>query len=698
MATTTQNAGPQSGREPMAPRCAAIVGPYLSGKTALLESLLFVTGAIHRKGTAKEGNTVADSSAEARARKMSVEVTAATTDYLGERWCFLDCPGSVELAQEARNALMVADVAIVVAEPLIDKALMLAPVLKFLDDHQIPHILFINKMDVSSRHVREMMDALQAVSSRPLVLRQVPIRAPGGGLGGKDGGEVTGYVDLVSERAYKYHPGQESDLIKMPEEVLPREQEARGRMLESLADFDDHLMEEILSDVVPPKDEIYQQFAKDLAADLIVPVLLGEAERDGGVRRLLKALRHEVPGPEALAQRLGISSYDASTLVFKTYHQPHAGKLSLARIFGGRVSEGAVLNGMRVAGVLRPKGNTFEKVPHAGTGEVVALARMEEVKTGDLLTASGKRNHDFAWPQPLEPLFALAMDAENRADEVKLTAALAKLTEEDTSLTFTHDADTHEMLLSGQGEVHLNIAFDRLKSRFGLPMKHRRPQVSYKETIRSGVKQHARFKRQSGGHGQFADVHVELWPLARGTGFEFHDRVVGGSVPRQFIGSVEEGARDYLARGPLGFPVVDVAVALFDGQFHAVDSSDMAFRTAARQAMQEAMPQCGPVLLEPIFAVEVSAPAEFTARVHNLVTGRRGQIVSFQAKEDWVGWEVVQALVAQSELHDMIIELRSLTLGIGNFSYQFDHLQELSGRLADKVIEQRQAVAQKGAA
>jgi elongation factor G len=255
------------------------------------------------------------------------------------------------------------------------------------------------------------------------------------------------------------------------------------------------------------------------------------------------------------------------------------------------------------------------------------------------------------------------------------------------------------LLLSGQGEIHLNIAFDRLKSRFSLPMKHRRPQVSYKETIRSGVKQHSRFKRQSGGHGQFADVHIEVWPLARGGGFEFHDRVVGGSVPRQFIGSVEEGARDYLVRGPLGFPVVDVAVALFDGQFHAVDSSDMAFKTVARQAMQEAMPLCGSVLLEPIFSVEVSAPAEFTARVHNLVTGRRGQILNFQAKEDWTGWEVVQALVPQSELHDMIIELRSLTLGIGNFSYEFDHLQELSGRLADKVIEQRHAVtAQKGAA
>lgn len=685
---------PQTGRGSSAPRCAALVGPYLSGKTALLESLLFVTGAIPRKGTAKEGNTVSDSSPEARARKMSVEVTAAATEYLGDKWCFLDCPGSVELSQDTRNALMVADVAIVVAEPVVDKALMLAPMFKFLDDHQIPHILFINKMDVASHRVREMLDALQSVSSRPLVLRQVPIRDEG-----KQGDEVTGYVDLVSERAYKYHPGQESDLVKMPEELLPREQEARNKLLEVLADFDDHIMEEILSDAIPPKEEVYQQLAKDLAADLIVPVLLGEAERDGGVRRLLKALRHEVPGPEALAQRRGISSYDASTLVFKTYHLPHAGKLSLARIFGGRVAEGSVLNSVRVAGILRPKGNGFDKVPHAETGEVVALARMEEVRTGDLLTASGKGGADFTWPKPLEPLFALAIDAENRADEVKLTAALAKLIEEDPSLSFTNHADTHELLLSGQGEIHLAIAFDRLKSRFGLPLKHRRPQIAYKETIRTGTKQHARFKRQSGGHGQFADIHVEVQPLPRGEGFVFHDRVVGGSVPRQFIGSVEEGARESLQRGPMGFPLVDVSVALFDGQFHAVDSSDMAFKTVARQAMQEALPLCGPVLLEPIFAVEVSAPSEFTARVHNLVTGRRGQILNFQAKEDWVGWEVVEALVPQSELHDMIIELRSLTLGVGNFACQFDHLQELSGRLADKVVEHRQAhMPQRGAA
>jgi elongation factor G len=542
-------------------------------------------------------------------------------------------------------------------------------------------------MDQAEHSVREILQALQGVSSRPLVLRQVPIRVPG-----KDGDDVTGYVDLISERAYQYRPGQESDLIKMPEEVLPREQEARTAMLEKLADFDDHLMEELLSDAVPSKDEIYQQLSKDLAEDLIVPVMLGAAEKDAGVHRLLKALRHDTPGAEMAATRLGLNG-DGSAIIFKTSNQQHSGKLSLARIFGAKIADGATLNGQRISGMLKMKGHAGEKVPAGNPGEVVSLGRLEQAKTGDLLTISGKTPSGYAWPDPLRPLFALAIDVENRNDEVKLTAALAKLCEDDPSLSFSHDPDTHELLLYGQGEVHLNIAFDRLKNRFNLPVKHRRPNVSYRETIRGQMKQHARFKRQSGGHGQFADIHVEIWPLARGTGFEFHDRVVGGSVPRTFIGSVEEGLRDYLQRGPLGFPVVDVATALFDGQYHSVDSSDMAFKTAARMAMQEAMPKCNPVLLEPIFSVEVSAPNEFTARVHHLITGRRGQILNFGAKDGWSGWDMVEALLPQSELHDMIIELRSLTLGVGNFAYRFDHLQELTGRLADKVVEQRQAAA-----
>lgn len=675
------------GRAPSAPRCAAIVGPYSSGKTTLLESLLHITGAITKKGSAKEKTLVGDSSAEARARGMSVEVTAATTEFLGEKWTFVDCPGAVEVSQDMRNAVLAADVAIVVAEPQTDKALTLAPIFKLLDDHKIPHILFVNKMDHAGIRVRDMMAALQSVSTRPLVLRQVPIREEG-----KNGDAVAGYVDLVSERAYRYHPGAPSDLVKLPEDMIPREQEARGQMLESLADFDDHLLEELLSDAVPSKDEIYQLLSKDLAQDLIVPVLMGAAEQDFGVRRLLKALRHDVPDPEATRVRLGLDGESAAAVVFKTYHQPHSGKVGLARVLAGQIADGQTIGGQRIGALLRPKGTGFEKIASASAGDVVGLGRMDNLQTGHVLTASGKTPSGFNWPEALPPLYALSVDAENRNDEVKLTAALAKLAEEDPSLRYGHDPDTHELLLQGQGDIHLQIAIERLKLRYNLPVKSRRPQVSYKETIRAKVQQHARFKRQSGGHGQFGDVHVEVWPLARGEGFEFHDRVVGGAVPRTFIGSVEEGIREYLVRGPLGFPVVDVAASLYDGQYHSVDSSDMAFKTAARMAMQEAMPKCQPILLEPIFSVEISAPASLTSRVHSLVTGRRGHILQISAKEGWDAWEVVECLMPQSELQDLVIELRSLTYGVGHFVYRFDHLQELSGRLADKVIEQRQAV------
>jgi elongation factor G len=679
-------------RSSAAPRCAAIVGPYLTGKTTLLESLLFATGAIGRKGSVRESNTVGDSAAEARARKMSVEITAASAEFLGERWTFLDCPGSVELAQEAQSALMIADAAIVVCEAETAKALMLAPLFKFLDDRKIPHMLFVNKIDTASYRVREVLAALQTVSSRPLVLREVPLRRTD-----KSGLEiVTGYVDLVSERAYNYKPGQPSDLVKMPEEDVSREQEARRGLLESLADFDDKLLEQLLEDAVPSKDDIYQQLSKDLAGDLIVPVFFGSAEHDNGVRRLLKALRHEVPGPEATAARRGLQAEagEAVAQVFKTYHMPHTGKLSLARVLSGKLTDGMSLSGSRVGGIARLKGHEMTKLASAGLGEVVALARMDEVATGRLLSASGKAETAEPWPPPPPPLFSLALVVENRNDEVKLTAALAKLVEEDPSLSVVHEGETHELVLWGQGEIHLQIAADRLRLKYNLPVKTHRPQVKYKETIRGSTRQHARFKRQSGGHGQFGDVHVTIKPQPRGTGFTFIDEIVGGAIPRQFIPSVEEGIREYLVRGPLGFPVVDVAVTLTDGQYHTVDSSDQAFKTAGRMAMSEGMPKCDPVLLEPIHQVTIAVPNDFTARVHGLISGRRGQIQGFSAKDGWVGWDEVQALLPQSELHDLIVELRSLTLGVGTFAWKFDHLQELTGRLADKIVGQRVAAAQ----
>jgi elongation factor G len=309
-----------------------------------------------------------------------------------------------------------------------------------------------------------------------------------------------------------------------------------------------------------------------------------------------------------------------------------------------------------------------------------------------VLTAAGE---GAALPRPAlpKPVYGLAIAAEKRGDDVKLSGAVAKLVEEDPTLSIEHNPDTQEMILWGQGDIHLQIALDRLRNKFNLAVIGHRPQLPYKETIRRGTQQHSRFKRQSGGHGQFADVTIELKPLPRGEGFTFTDSVVGGAIPRNYIPAVEEGVVEALRHGPLGFPVVDVAVNLITGQFHTVDSSDQAFKTAGRQAIQEALPKCEPLLLEPIDAVEISVPNAFTARVQRLVSGRRGQILGYDAKPDWPGWDVVSAYIPQSELHDLIVELRSLTLGVGNFAHRFDHLQELSGKPAEKVLASRAAEA-----
>lgn len=662
------------------PRCAAIVGNYTCGKTTLFEDLLFAAGAIDRRGSVKEGNTVGDASPEARARSMSTELSVASINYLGEGWTLIDCPGSVELAYDAQCAMMVADIVVVVCEPVPERAVALSPILRFLEDRSIPHLLYINKMDLAEASVRSTFEALQSVSGRPLVLREIPIR--------DDAGKVTGMVDLVSERAWRWNPHKPSDLISLPEPLKGAETSARGEMLEALADFDDGLMTELLEDVVPSTSEIYQNLARDLQQDLIVPVFFGSAENENGIRRLFKALRHEAPGAAVTARRLGIESRGkAVAQVFKTVYAGQSGKMSLARVWSGEVRDGMTLGHDRVGSVSTLMGRKAIPKGAAAAGEVVSLARIGNAATGDVLGESGLLDRD--WPAPPVPLHAAAIRAERQTDEVKLAGALVRLAEEDPSLHAAHSTETGELVLHGQGDLHLQIALSRLKNEYGLAVAQERPMVPYKETITGSASQHSRHKKQSGGHGEFADVHLEIRPQPRGAGFSFDDRITGGVVPKQYIPAVEKGVQAYLARGPLGFPVVDVAVSLTDGSFHPVDSSDMAFQKAAAKAMSEAMPACAPVLLEPVQRVAIAVPSEFTPRVQRIVTGRRGQLLGFDAKAGWPGWDEVNALIPQAETGDLIVELRSQSLGVGSYVSEFDHLQEISGKEAERAMATR---------
>jgi elongation factor G len=660
-------------------RNVAIVGPYSSGKTSLLESILFVTQAINRKGTIKDRNTVADSSPEARDRSMSVEVSVASTQYEGIQFTFLDCPGSIEFAQETYNALVGAGTAVVVCEPVIDRVLTLAPLFKFLDDWEIPHLVFINKMDRNSSDYMEILHALKEVSSRPLVPQQYPIT---------QNNSCVGYIDLVTEQAYQYQSGSLAEPIPLPEFLAEAESNARKELLETLADFDDHLLEELIEEIDPPQEEILQDLKQELSADLIVPVFFGMAEADYGVRSLLDALVKEAPSPDITGERRGLTSQadgDSVVQILKTYFTPQGGKLSLVRVWQGKLTDGISLNGVRVGGIYRLMGQQQEAINSAEVGDIVALGRLEGFVTGITLN-SAANNIELPRAELIAPVYALAIAPENRQDEVKLSQALGKLLEEDPSLHWEQHGDTHEVILWGQGEIHLQVALDRLRRKYNLPMSTHLPQVPYKETIRSSTNVHGRYKHQSGGHGAFGDVYLDIKPLARGEGFSFHEKIVGGVVPKQYIPGVETGVREYLAHGPLGFPVVDVDVTLTDGSHHSVDSSEQAFKQAARIAMTEGMAKCSPVLLEPVLAIIVSVPTEFTSRALQLVTGRRGQILGYETVANWKGWDSVSAYLPQAEMHDFIIELRSLTLGVGFFKWEYDHLQEVPDKIIDRIL------------
>jgi elongation factor G len=664
------------------------VGPFQSGKTTLLEAILARTGAIQRQGTVDAGTTIGDSGQEARHHKMSVEATFATTNFMGDNYTFVDCPGSIEFIQDMRSVLPAVDAAVVVCEADEKKVPQLQLILRELEDQNIPHFVFLNKIDKADKRVRETIALLQPASRVPLLLRQIPIW---------NGDIISGFVDLALERAFVYKEHAASEIIELKDENVDRKKEARFKMLETLADHDDQLMEQLLEDIEPPRDKVFDDLAKELRERIVCPVLLGVASRSNGVLRLLKALRHESPGAAETAKRLGVKAgNDATALVLKTFHTTHGGKMSVVRLLGGQAGDGTTLmtpagDSARVSGVFKLMGQHFEKRPQATAGETIAFGKLDSAKTGDTLSSGKQPPAALVQVKPFAPVLATAVQAKERKDDVKLGPAFTKLTEEDPSLTVVHNAENHEVVIWGQGEMHLRVASERLADRFLVPVSTRPPSVGYRETIRKPISQRGRHKKQSGGHGQFGDVVLEIKPLPRGSGFKFEDRITGGVVPRNYIPAVEEGVTDALKHGPLGFPVVDLSVALIDGSYHTVDSSDQAFRTAGRIGIVEGLPQSQPVLLEPIHEVEIVCPSEATAKMNAILSGRRGQILGFDTREGWDGWDTVRAQMPESEIGDLIIEVRSATAGVGSFIFKFDHMAELTGRTADQIIAARRA-------
>ena len=660
-------------------RTIALVGPGGAGKTSLAEALLFAAGAISRQGTVADGTSVGDASPEARARGGSTELNLMNFDYLDDRYALIDAPGSVGFAADGALGVAAADLALVVVDPDPDRALLAEPTLRQLEALSIPHIIFVNKIDQARGSIQNLLEALQPMSASPLIARWIPIR---------QGEKITGFVDIALERAYYYRPGQPSEQKEIPEDLADREALERAHMLEQLADHDDALLEQLLMDEVPDRQTVFADLTKETAQAQIVPVLFGSALNDFGVRRLLKTLRHDAPLPGLAAERLGAA--DGCAFVFKVSNSGAMGRLTYARVFGGGLKEGTELTGpdgtsVRIGTLFAVQGEKTAKLAEAREGDVVAVAKLEGVGAGQWL-ASGTAPQALDIAPPIRN-FALAIATKDRKDDVRLSTALHKLTEEDRALEWEQDEALHETRLKGVNDEHLKVTLDRLKRRYGVAVDSRPTAIGYMESIRKSVTQRGRHKKQSGGHGQFGDVVIEVKPLPRGQGFRFDDRISGGVVPKQWIPAVEAGVRDAMVKGPLGFPVVDVAVTLIDGSYHTVDSSEIAFRTAGRIGMSEALAAAAPHLLEPVMKVVVVAPNGATSRVTSAIASRRGQMLGMFPREGWSRWDQVEALIPEAEMQGFDAELRSLSQGLATYTAEFDHLAELNGSLADKVVQ-----------
>ncbi len=657
-------------------RNVAFVGPHHSGKTTLIEALLAHAGALPRKGSVVEGTATTDHDPESQSHQMSVAPSFAHLDSGGVRVNIIDCPGAVDFLEETKFALIAADAAVVVVEADPNRLGQVETIVDYLESRSMPHCFVINRVDRPGADFVSTYAALRQRFGNHVVAEQAPIG---------QGENFSGFVDVVGMRAYKYTDGGATAATNLPDDFGTKSHE---ELLEALADFDDHLMEEILEGQEPPLDEIETDLTSDVSSDKIIPVLVASGIRGWGVPELLQLILRQFPDAAA-AKRLDNSGKPVEpnaqgplvAQVCKTMVHPQSGKLSVARIFAGTLNADTQLvdtsrgeSKERSGGLYGLMGKNQTAVNGAGPGSIVAIARLEHAQTGDTLCSGAK----VVMPvhQLPKPAFALALRPHDRSDEPKISQLLVRMKDEDPTLVVERAPFTDELVLRGYGEMHLTVTVERLQRKYNVKLDTHLPQVPYRETITGKTKQQGRYKHQTGGHGMFGDVHLEIEPLPRGTGFKFDEHIVGGVVPKQFFPGVEKGVREALEKGPLGgFPVVDVHVTLYDGSYHSVDSNEMSFKLAASLAMREGMPKCNPVLLEPIQRVEISVPSAYTSSVLQQISGRRGQILNYGPSDDRRGYDTIRALVPQSELPRYLTELRTATQGLGYYVAEHDHFE-----------------------
>ena len=666
-------------------RCISIVGPSQSGKTSLMESILHICNQIPNKGKVSDNNTFSDYLPEEHDLKMSISLGISNVQFMDEDYTFIDCPGSSEFINEFLQAAKISDLCIVVIEPIKEKILSLVPYFFYLNKMKIPHVLFINKVDNFNFDIKELLGTIQEYSSLPLVIRQIPIR---------EGDKIIGAADVIHERAYAYTENKPSEIVKIPENLSSTRNEIREKLLETLADFDDALMEKILDDVPTSTEEIYEHLKKDIATNNIVEVLTGSAENETGIRRLLKSIRHDCPSHEETLKRNQIKTTNNTTTVqvFKTNFIPHRGKQSIVRVWSGELQEGKTLqNNIRLQGMVSLKGKEFIKNSKVKAGDIIALSRVESIKTGDLISdeeKETKKGHDL--PISPQPIYAKAIRSIKREDDVKLSEALKEILEIDSSYLIERNKVTQQLLIWGQGEIHLRVALNKLKNNYNIETKEEKINFAFNETIQGSVSDHiTTHKKQSGGAGQYARVVVDVKPLSRGEYFKFEDKIVGGVIPKTYIPSVEKGCLEYMQKGPLGFPVIDIQVTLKDGKTHDVDSNSNSFHIAGIKVLRETLENCKPILLEPYHKVRFLVPSKVVNNIYTLVTSKRGMIKDNKQKEGWIGYEVLEAEMPGCEILNLIIDVKSLSEGLGSFEHEFERMQTVQNKqLSENLIKE----------
>ncbi|HEX9426422.1 MAG TPA: elongation factor G [Candidatus Polarisedimenticolia bacterium] len=676
-------------------RNLALIGHGSSGKTSLTSSLLFSSGTINRLGKVDQGTTVTDYDEEEIARKVSIATSLAHLEWKKTRLNLLDTPGYGAFIADARAALRVADGALVVVDGVAGVEVETEETWGFADEFGLPRIVVVNKLDRENSSFSRAVESIRKAFGR----QAVPIQLPSGSEKG-----FKGVIDLLTGKAYLY-AGDESGAHQVtdpPPETAEAVREARARLMEMVAEADDALMEIFFERGELPQETLQTGLARAVKGRRIVPVLCASALHNIGAHPLLDALVALLPNPaerapyaaeepktHAPALRQGTADEPTSAFVFKTIADPYAGKISLLRVYSGVLHSDATVQNInrdlpeRLGSLLELQGKETHPTPEARAGDLVAIPKLKETGTGDTLA---DKAHPILYPRISfpEPSISFALEPKSRGDEEKISSVLHRLLEEDPTLQFRRDPQTHEMLLSGTSDLHVEVAVSKMKKKFGVEAILHLPKIPYFETIKRKAEAQGKHKKQTGGHGQFGDCWIRLEPLARGAGFEFKDDIFGGSIPKNFIPSVEKGIQEARMHGFLaGFPVVDFRVVLFDGSYHTVDSSDIAFKVAGSLAFKKAMEEAGPTLLEPIMDVTLHAPEQFMGDLMGDLNSRRGRV---QGMDSEGPAQAIRAQVPFAEMLSYASTLKSITGGRGSYRMKLSHYEEVPSHLQTKII------------